>query len=132
MPKPSDQHGGNDGKQRRKAPTSYTQAGSYIGIGFQFAGTMVAGLLAGWWLDGKLSTEPAFLLAGTVLGAGTMVAGLLAGWWLDGKLSTEPAFLLAGTVLGAVAGFYHLYQTLVQKSSTPAESTDPGESEDES
>ena len=100
MPKPSDQHGGNDGKQRRKAPTSYTQAGSYIGIGFQFAGTMVA--------------------------------GLLAGWWLDGKLSTEPAFLLAGTVLGAVAGFYHLYQTLVQKSSTPAESTDPGESEDES
>lgn len=100
MLEPSDQHGGSDGKHRRKAPTSYAQVGIYIGTGFQFAGTMVA--------------------------------GFLGGWWLDGKLSTEPAFLVAGTVLGAVAGFYYLYQTLVKKSPTPGESTDPAESESES
>jgi F0F1-type ATP synthase assembly protein I len=94
MPDPSDT-GGSD-KQRRKALTSYSQAGTYIGSGFQFAGTMVA--------------------------------GLFGGRWLDEKLSTAPLFLISGILLGAVAGFYHLYKTLVQPPPGPAESPQPEES----
>ena len=56
-------------KRRRQALTSYAQAGTYVSSGFQFAGSIAAGLLAGWWLDSKLKTEPAFLVAGTILGA---------------------------------------------------------------
>ena len=84
MPKPSDQHGGTDGKQRRKALTSYAQAGTYIGSGFQFAGAIVAGLFAGWWLDDKLSTTPIFVVAGTILGA---IAGF---YYLYRMLVQEP------------------------------------------
>lgn len=43
----------------------------------------------------------------TLLGAG-------AGWWLDGKLSTLPLFFVTGMLFGAVAGFYHLYKTLME------------------
>ncbi len=43
----------------------------------------------------------------TLLGAG-------AGWFLDGKMSTLPLFFLTGMLFGAVAGFYHLYKTLME------------------
>ena len=94
MSDPSDT-GGRE-KQRRKALTSYSQAGTYIGSGFQFAGTMVA--------------------------------GLFGGRWLDEQLSTTPLFLVSGILLGAVAGFYHLYKTLVQPPPGPAASPQPEES----
>ena len=66
MSDPSDT--GGPEKQRRKALKSYSQAGIYIGSGFQFAGTIVAGLFGGKWLDDKLSTAPLFLVSGMLLG----------------------------------------------------------------
>ena len=65
---------GEDQRESRKALSSYAQAGAYIGSGMQFATTIAAGLFAGWWVDGRLSTQPLFLIAGTILAA---VAGFV-------------------------------------------------------
>ncbi len=41
----------------------------YAGAGIQFAGTFLVLGAIGWWLDGKLGTDPWLLLAGIFLGA---------------------------------------------------------------
>ncbi len=40
----------------------------YLNLGWTFAITLAAGVLGGWWLDGKLGTRPWLLLAGALLG----------------------------------------------------------------
>ena len=40
----------------------------YAGLGVQFAGTLVVFGAIGWWVDGKLGTEPWLMIAGIFLG----------------------------------------------------------------
>lgn len=44
------------------------RAAPYLNLGWTFALSMAAGVLGGWWLDGKLGTRPWLLLAGAALG----------------------------------------------------------------
>ena len=50
------------------------EAGPYLGLGTTLAATVLAGLGAGYWLDGQLGTRPWFLLGGGTLG---VVAALI-------------------------------------------------------
>ncbi len=43
--------------------------GRHAGLGFQFAAVLALFALAGWWLDGKLGTQPWLLVLGCLLGA---------------------------------------------------------------
>jgi len=45
-------------------------AGSFAGIGLQFAVALVLFLLGGQWLDRRFDTSPAFVVAGEFLGGG--------------------------------------------------------------
>ena len=65
VPKPDDIHG---------RPSTASEAGRVAGVGLQFAGAIVLFLFAGRWLDGRLGTEPWFLLLGVMVGAA-------AGFW---------------------------------------------------
>jgi ATP synthase protein I len=47
-----------------------SEAGQYLGVGFQFAAAIVLFLFGGRWLDARLGTEPWFLLIGVFVGAG--------------------------------------------------------------
>jgi ATP synthase protein I len=42
--------------------------GPYLSIGATLAVTVLLGVGVGYWLDGKLGTRPAFVLAGSVVG----------------------------------------------------------------
>ena len=44
--------------------------GSFAGVGLQFAVSIVLFLFLGQWVDRKLGTSPAFLIAGVFLGGG--------------------------------------------------------------
>jgi ATP synthase protein I len=46
------------------------------GIGFYIAASILIGILAGLWLDGKLDTRPLFIIVGLVLGLGVAVFGV--------------------------------------------------------
>jgi len=48
---------------------------SYVGLGFEIAVPLVAGVFLGRWLDAWLGTAPWLLLVGALLG---MIAGFLA------------------------------------------------------
>lgn len=49
--------------------------GRYAGMGLAFALTVIAFGAAGWWLDSKLGSTPAFLIAGALAGfAGGLVS----------------------------------------------------------
>jgi len=43
-------------------------AARVIGIGWNVALTLIAGVLGGLWVDGKLGTKPVFLALGILLG----------------------------------------------------------------
>lgn len=49
-------------------------AAPYLGLGTTLAGSVLLGLGAGYWLDSRLGTRPAFFLVGAVLGM--LAAGL--------------------------------------------------------
>jgi F0F1-type ATP synthase assembly protein I len=49
--------------------TPASQAGEVLGVGLQFAASIVLFLFVGRWLDEKLGTEPWLLLAGVLIGA---------------------------------------------------------------
>lgn len=51
----------------------------YLGIGSSLAATVLLGLGAGYWLDGKLGTRPLLFLLGGVF-------GILAAFWQCYKL----------------------------------------------
>jgi hypothetical protein len=42
----------------------------YAHLGLQFCILVAAGVLGGWWLDGRLGMLPVFTILGTLLGAG--------------------------------------------------------------
>jgi F0F1-type ATP synthase assembly protein I len=44
------------------------EAAPYLGIGTTLAATVLLGLGAGYWVDGRLGTEPVFFLLGGALG----------------------------------------------------------------
>jgi len=46
------------------------------GVGFYIGICIVLGVAAGLWLDNKLSTKPAFVIAGLVLGVGCAAYGV--------------------------------------------------------
>ena len=48
---------------------STPDAGDFLGVGFQFAGSIVLFLFIGQWLDDRLGTEPWLLILGVFLGA---------------------------------------------------------------
>jgi len=56
-----------DGESRGWA-RALREMGPYLGIGATLAVTVLAGVGVGHWLDGKLGTTPAFVLAGAVVG----------------------------------------------------------------
>lgn len=51
-------------------------AGSYLGVGLQFALSIVLFVYLGQWLDRRFGTEPWMLLIGLVLGAGGSFYGI--------------------------------------------------------
>jgi len=53
---------GGSGGFREMAP--------YLGLGLEMAVSILAALGAGYWVDGKLGTGPAFFLVGGVVGIG--------------------------------------------------------------
>ena len=46
------------------------------GVGFFIGGSIMLGIFAGLWLDNKLDTKPAFMIAGLVLGVVIAVYGV--------------------------------------------------------
>ncbi len=44
------------------------EAAPYLGIGTSLAVTVLAGIGAGYWVDGRLGTRPLFFFVGAVLG----------------------------------------------------------------
>ena len=46
------------------------------GVGFYISGCIVLGIVAGLWIDGKLNTEPLFMLLGLLFGLGIAVFGV--------------------------------------------------------
>lgn len=53
----------------RQAPPAVA-AGALMGVGLQFAASILLFLLVGHWLDGRLGTRPWLLIAGALLGGG--------------------------------------------------------------
>lgn len=45
-------------------------AAAYVGLGLQFALSMLLFLYAGQWIDRKIGTAPVFLIIGVFVGAG--------------------------------------------------------------
>ena len=39
-----------------------------IGVGWYISGSILLGVLAGRWLDGKFNTEPLLVIVGTIIG----------------------------------------------------------------
>ena len=58
------------------------EAGPYLGIGSSMAASVLLGLGAGYWLDGKLGTRPFLFLLGGLLG---ILAALLPVYRLVGR-----------------------------------------------
>ncbi|MBV6520688.1 MAG: hypothetical protein MNPFHGCM_00806 [Gemmatimonadaceae bacterium] len=58
-------------------------AGTYVGLGLQFALSILLFLYLGQWIDRKLGTAPLFLILGVFVGAGaafySMYRTLMAG-----------------------------------------------------
>lgn len=52
-------------------------AGRYTALSFEFAGSVVAGVVAGYYLDGYLGTAPLFTLGLTTAGMGAALYRLL-------------------------------------------------------
>jgi F0F1-type ATP synthase assembly protein I len=51
-------------------PPLWAAAGQYMGYGLTMALSTLLFLLVGWWLDGKVGTEPLFMILGAFVGAG--------------------------------------------------------------
>jgi F0F1-type ATP synthase assembly protein I len=57
--------------------SSLVRASRFMALGFEFAGTVVAAVLLGYYLDGRLGTAPLFTLLLTLSGMGGAVYRLL-------------------------------------------------------
>jgi len=58
----------NKDGERRAPEGALREMAPYLGIGATLAVTVLLGVGVGYWLDGKLGTTPAFVLAGSVVG----------------------------------------------------------------
>jgi F0F1-type ATP synthase assembly protein I len=63
--RPSDAPDGRSDADRSQAAS----AGTYLGLGLQFAGSILLFFFAGRWLDRRLGSDPWFLFLGTFTGA---------------------------------------------------------------
>ena len=52
-------------------------AGPYMGLGVEFAATVILCFLAGRWIAGKLDSDPYVTLAGFLLGPGAAMLNLI-------------------------------------------------------
>jgi len=59
---------GNKDTESRAWSRTLRDVGPYLGVGITLAVTVLLGIGVGYWLDGKLGTRPAFVLAGAVVG----------------------------------------------------------------
>jgi F0F1-type ATP synthase assembly protein I len=57
------------------APGGPSSPWRFVGVGVELIAPLLIGVCLGWWLDGRLGSEPWLLVAGSVLG---FVAGFLA------------------------------------------------------
>ncbi len=66
-------------------------AAQFTGLGWWVATAIVAPTLAGAWLDGRIGSAPAFLLAGLALGLAAAAYGAyrMASGYLGGGRSSE-------------------------------------------
>ena len=58
---------GDNGRQTRE-PGPWLETGRYMGLGLQWALSVLLFLLAGWWLDVRLGTGPVLLVTGALVG----------------------------------------------------------------
>lgn len=65
--------------ERPSDERSLASAGRYAALGFEFAGIVVAGVLVGYYIDGRLGTAPLFTLLLTMGGMGGALFRLLWG-----------------------------------------------------
>jgi ATP synthase protein I len=65
-PKPSPRRSGSDGRSDREDQQWFRM----VGIGFEFIAAVLVFAALGWWLDGRLGTEPWLMVAGVALGFG--------------------------------------------------------------
>lgn len=68
MPPPSNTPATGDPKGGGDWSQGLREAAPLLGLGMTLAVTVLGGLGAGYWLDGKLGTRPWLLLAGATLG----------------------------------------------------------------
>ncbi|HEX2201840.1 MAG TPA: AtpZ/AtpI family protein [Longimicrobium sp.] len=70
--------------RRSGPPKGGLQPGDMMGVGLQFAGSILLFLFVGMWLDGKLGTAPWLLIVGVFVGGS-------AGFWsMYRRLVIEP------------------------------------------
>jgi ATP synthase protein I len=55
----------------------YRKAGPYMGLGIQFAASVIGCFLLGRWIDGKIETEPIGALIGFLLGTTAGMVSLI-------------------------------------------------------
>ena len=71
--------GATDTEQKRRE-SAIVRSGRFAALGFEFAGIVVAGVVAGYYLDGWLHTAPLFTLSLSLAGMGGALYRLL--WML--------------------------------------------------
>ena len=59
--------GGRLNRQQESKPPFLRRASLYLGVAFELPGTILGGLLVGYFLDNYLGTSPWFLIAVTVI-----------------------------------------------------------------
>jgi F0F1-type ATP synthase assembly protein I len=72
--------------EQRQREDPFVRAGRFAALGFEFAGTVVAGVVAGYYLDGWLHTAPLFTLLLTLAGMGGALYRLL---WMLKRISSR-------------------------------------------
>jgi F0F1-type ATP synthase assembly protein I len=78
--------GGATVTEQRRRENALARAGRFGALGFEFAGTVVAGVVAGYYLDGWLHTAPLFTLLLTFAGMGGALYRLL---WMLKRISSQ-------------------------------------------
>ncbi|HXQ23420.1 MAG TPA: AtpZ/AtpI family protein [Candidatus Acidoferrales bacterium] len=64
-------------KEDGRDDSSIIRASRFAAVGFEFAGIVVAGVIAGYYLDRRLGTPPLFTLLLTLAGMGGALYRLL-------------------------------------------------------
>jgi F0F1-type ATP synthase assembly protein I len=78
--------GGATDTEQRQRENAIVRAGRFAALGFEFAGIVVTGVIAGYYLDGWLHTAPLFTLLLTLAGMGGALYRLL---WMLKRFSSQ-------------------------------------------